>query len=77
MKTLVRYSKGGTVYVQNGEYTLQPYDKTKAVRCCKHGITEKGEGGTLTITEYSQNVKGVYCALCVMDLLDREIGRIN
>ena len=65
------------MYVQNGEYALQPFDKKKMVKCCKHGTTEKGEGAALIFTDNTQDDRGVYCMACVMDLLDREIGRIN
>lgn len=65
------------MYVQNGEYTLQPFGKKRAVKCCKHGTTEKGKGGALIITDNTQEDRGVYCLACVMELLDREVGRLN
>lgn len=77
MKTVVRYAKGGTLYVQNGEYTLQPYDKTKAKKCCKHGTTVNGEGSTATITTSEPKDEAVYCVTCLLELLDHEVGRLN
>jgi hypothetical protein len=65
------------VYVQNGDYTLQPFNRKKVVKCCKHGTTEHGEGAALIFTDNTQNDRGVYCLACVMELLDREAGRLN
>lgn len=65
------------MYVRNGEYTLQFFDKKNAVKCCKHGTTEKGKGAAWIFTDNTRNDRGVYCMACIMELLDREIGRIN
>lgn len=77
MKTLVQYTQEGTVYVRNGEYTLVPHGKKKGAKCCKHGTTEGGSGASLIFTDNTQNDRGVYCMACVMELLDRDVGRLN
>jgi len=77
MKALVQYTQEGVVYVRNGEYTLHPYDKKKGIKCCKHGTTEGGSGAILIFTDYTKTDRGVYCLACVMELLDRDAGRLN
>jgi len=78
MKTLVRYTKYGAVYVQNGEYTIQSPDLKSEKKCCKHGTAYKEEEGAwLRIADNVTGTVGVYCMSCLIDFLDREIGRIN
>ena len=77
MKTLVRYTQEGAVYVRNGEYTLQPFDKKKELKSCKHGTIEAGSAPAMIFTNDTTNDRRVYCMTCVMDLLDREVGRID
>jgi len=78
MKTLVRYTQEGAVYVRNGEYMLHSYDdKKKPARTCKHGTTEAGNAPAMIFTDNTSGIRGVYCMACVMELLDCKVGRID
>ena len=75
---VLSFTSGGTVVSSPEGTHLHPYDGTTPIKCCVHGATQAhGEEGWLRFREGCSGDTAYYCMRCIMDHLDKSIGRMS